>query len=206
MKDARRKTLWLSVIFSAFGPFVLLGALWMNTSMTQLGDFIRRTTELGVLVLALWTYLKLEKISSTLRANYQKRIYLASGLVLWLSALVLTMFLIINLVTPVYPEGNVVIGLSVAVLGMLVNGYFAIRYKLFDQQSPNAVMDTQSKLYQAKTLVDINVTITLLSVIVLTDLNWRYWIDNLGTFLIILYLLYRGFCLLLDATKINTSG
>ena len=206
MNDPRRKTLWLSVFFSAFGPLVLLAAVWMNTSMTQLGDFIRRTSELGVLILALWTYLKLEKTALQDRDKYQKRIYMASGLVLWLSALVLTFFLVLNLVNPVFPEGNVVIGLSVAVLGILVNGYFAVRYKLFDQQSPNAVMDTQGKLYQAKTMVDINVTIALLSVVLLTNLIWRYWIDNLGTFLIILYLLYRGFCLLMDATKINTSG
>ena len=62
-------------------------------------------------------------------------------------------------------------------------------------------MDTQSKLYQAKTMVDINVSLALLSVIIFASLTVRYWIDNLGTLIIILYVVYRGYHLLKDARK-----
>ncbi|MFU8786648.1 MAG: cation transporter [Candidatus Izemoplasmataceae bacterium] len=202
MKNSRQRTLWLSVIFSAFGPFVLIIALTMNTSTTQFADFIRRTTELFVLVLALWTYKKLENSGNQAKDNrYKYMIYLASGIVLWLSSMILSYLLIQNLMHPVYPEGNVIIGLSVAGLGIIFNGYFAVRYTLFNKETPHAVMDTQGKLYQAKTIVDVNVFIALFSVLLFSNIETRYWIDNIGTMIIIGYLFYRGFKLILESDK-----
>lgn len=202
MRTSRQKTLWFSIVLSAFGPGVLLVALWMNTSTTQLADFIRRTAELSVLILALWTYQKLAKAKDEKKKQqYQRTIYVASGLILWLSSLVLAFFLTLNLLRPVYPEGNVLLGLSVAGLGVIVNAVFALRYARFHRETPHAVMDSQKKLYQAKTMVDLNVMIALLTVLWTSNLMVRYWVDNAGTLLILVYLFYRGSDLLKQASK-----
>ncbi len=191
MNRSRKKTLILSIVFSSFGPFVLLWALFLNTSTTQLADFLRRTVELSVLILAFWMFLRLEKQPSR-KCYYQKIMYRTSGGVLILSALFLFVVLVINLVNPVAPTGNVILGLSVAALGVVFNAYFSIRYKGFNLDKPNAVMDTQGKLYQAKTVVDVNVVITLGSMLVFTNPTVLYAIDSVGTSVIVVYLMIRG--------------
>ncbi len=207
MDDARLRTLTLSVIFSALGPVVLLFALWMNTSTTQLADFLRRTAELSVLALALWTYKKLKKRTEGQKrtARLEKNMYLASGGVLLLGGAFLTVVLVVNAVERSIPEGNVILGLSVASLGILFNGYFFIRYRLFHRSRPSAVMDTQGSIYQAKTFVDVNVVIALGAVLVFPGRMASFYVDIIGTGVIIAYMLYRGTHLLLAARAHRTS-
>jgi len=201
MDDARLRTLTFSVVFSALGPLVLIGAVLMNTSTTQIADFLRRTAELSVLALALWTYKRLKKRTAGKErtARLEKNMYLASGGVLILGALFLVVVLAIDLVNPTVPEGNVIIGLSVASLGILFNGYFFIRYTLFHRSRPSAVMHTQGKIYQAKTFVDVNVVIALAAVLVFPGRMASFYVDVVGTGVIIVYMLIRGGLLLLEA-------
>lgn len=201
MDDARLRTLTFSVVFSALGPLVLIAALWMNTSTTQLADFLRRTAELSVLALALWTYKKLQRRTEGKEqtARLEKNMYLASGGVLVLGALFLVIVLAISVLDATVPEGNVYIGLSVASLGILFNGYFFIRYSLFHRSRPDAVMHTQGRIYQAKTFVDVNVVIALASVLIFPGRMASFYIDITGTGVIIAYMLYRGVRLLIEA-------
>ena len=198
MKDTRQKTLILSIFFSSLGPIVLLYAVFSNTSTTQLADFLRRTVELTVLIVALWMYKKMQKIHDNPEKirDYKQWMYRISGAVLMLSAVILLIILIYNVVNLNAPTGNVTIGLSIAVLGLVFNGYFAIRYRHFNRVSRNAVMDTQSKIYQAKMIVDINVIIALSSIILFTNTNLILMIDRIGTMMIVVYLFYRGFRIL----------
>ena len=202
MRDKRLKTLILSVVFSGFGPVVTGIALFMNTSATQFADFLRRSVELGVLILALVLYVKLTKQAP----GEQKKqgpaalMYRVSGLVLLISALVLLLLFINALLQPAIPEGNVLPGLAVAMLGVFFNGYFWMRYRLFNHEETSVIMDSQGKIYQAKTFVDINVVIALASVHLLSGSWTGYWIDTFGTLIIALYLLVRSY-LMLKAAK-----
>lgn len=194
MRDKRQKTLILSVFFSGFGPFVTGYAVLMNNSATQLADFLRRSVELTVLILALIIYLKIKNhtLSEHRKARYQSLIYVVSAAVLLFSALFLLAIFIQGLISPRLPGGNIYLGLSIAALGILFNGYFWLRYRWFHQQKNNALMETQEKIYQAKTLVDIGVVIALLSLQIFPGQWLSYWIDMGGTFLIASYLTFRS--------------
>ncbi len=192
--DVRLKTLVLSVVFSALGPVVTFLAMTMNSSSTQIADFVRRTVELSVLIFALTTYLKIKKGRLTYDQvqRYETRIYRFLAVVLMLSASVLIFLFIEGLVNPRVPEGTVWLGLTIALLGLLFNGYFMVRYQRFNHQKESFVMDSQSKMYQAKTLVDFNVVIALSSMVFFKASTLSYWIDSIGTLLIALYLVVRA--------------
>ncbi len=196
-KDKRRRTLVLSIVFSSFGPFVTGYALLMNTAATQLADFIRRSAELGVLIMALWIFnaLRGAATESGRGARLAKRLYLASGSALVLSGLFLVVLFIRGLFEPSIPEGDVRVGLAVALLGILFNGFFFIRYLRFDREATHAVMKSQSRLYQAKAIVDLNVVVALGSVLFFEASRASHYLDQAGTLIVASYLLVRGITL-----------
>ena len=192
-KDKRRRTLILSIFFSAFGPFVTGYALFMNTAVTQLADFVRRTAELGVLVLALVVYMMLKReMDDASQKRWVRTIYHVSGGVLILSGVFLLGMFLRGLFIVEIPTGDVRLGLAVATLGILFNGGFFIRYTLFPRRKAHAVMDTQRKLYQAKTFVDVSVVVALASVWLFEASQGSYYIDQAGTIIVSVYLLVRG--------------
>lgn len=203
MNDKRQKTLTFSVIFSSFGPFATGYALFMNTSATQLADFLRRSVELTVLILALIIYLKIKNnaVSASQKTQYQRLIYKISAIVLLFSALILFGLFIRAMLYPNIPSGNIYLGLAVAALGILFNGYFWMRYRRFNQEQESALMETQGKIYQAKTFVDINVVIALLSVQIFSGHWASYWIDTIGTLIIAIYLIIRSMLFFHQAQK-----
>ena len=192
--DRRKRTLILSVVFSALGPVATGVALTMNTSMTQFADFLRRSVELGVLVMALVVYVKLQNpsIAQAEDDRLQRLMYRASGAVLFFSSVVLGGLFVINVLRPGIPEGNVLLGLFVATLGLLFNAGFFIRYKLFDREKRHAIMDTQGKIYQAKTVVDLNVVIALSTIVFFPASTASYVVDVTGTAIIAVYMGIRG--------------
>ena len=193
-KDKRTRTLKLSILFSSFGPFTTLIALLMNTTMTQFADFTRRTGELVVLILALIVFqlLKRDTITDEKKRSLHRIIYMAVAVALLLSGVLLVGMSIQSVLYPVIPSGNVWLGLAIAGLGVLFNGFFWFRYRHFNAQTNNTVMHTQSRLYKAKTIVDISVVVAFVSVLTFRGQWLSYWIDLGVTVLISMYLLYRS--------------
>ena len=193
-KDKRTRTLKLSILFSSFGPFTTLIALLMNTTMTQFADFTRRTGELVVLILALIVFqlLKRDTITDEKKRSLHRIIYMAVAVALLLSGVLLVGMSIQSVLYPVIPSGNVWLGLAIAGLGVLFNGFFWFRYRHFNAQTNNTVMHTQSRLYKAKTIVDISVVVAFVSVLMFPDQWVSYWIDLGVTVVISVYLLYRS--------------
>jgi len=193
-KDKRTRTLKLSILFSSFGPFTTLIALLMNTTMTQFADFTRRTGELVVLILALIVFrlLNRDTITDEKKRSLRRIIYMAVAVALLLSGVLLVGMSIQSVLYPVIPSGNVWLGLAIAGLGVLFNGFFWFRYRHFNAQANNTVMHTQSRLYKAKTIVDISVVVAFVSVLMFPDQWVSYWIDLGVTVVISVYLLYRS--------------
>ncbi len=199
----RERTLIYSIVFSSFGPVVTFIALLMNTSVTQFADFTRRTSELVVLVLALFVFrlLHSDTIRPARKKTLRKMIYTAVGIALIMAAALLVFMGLRSIANPQIPSGNVWLGVSVAALGVFFNGYFWIRYTLFNKQETDTVMHTQSRLYQAKTVVDVSVLIALSSVVVFSGEWISYWIDLTTTFLISIYLTFRSVRMLIYSTQ-----
>lgn len=200
-KKSGKKTLLWSIITSAPGPLVVGIGLIVGKSSTQLADFIRRAIELLAIILSFVVY------SVTTKDNYvdeDKKAKLEKGTGLFISLAMITsgvIMLILALTSKQEEKGNVIFGLIIAVLGVIANCYFWLRYKKLSALSSNAVLLSQSKLYRAKTFVDLSVTVSLSVVLLSTSAALRYYFDLIGTVLVSAYLIFTGVTSLLKQAK-----
>lgn len=200
-KKSGKKTLLWSIITSAPGPLVVGIGLIVGKSSTQLADFIRRAIELLAIILSFVVY------SVTTKDNYvdeDKKAKLEKGTGLFISLAMITsgvIMLILALTSKQEEKGNVIFGLIIAVLGVMANCYFWLRYKKLSALSSNAVLLSQSKLYRAKTFVDLSVTVSLSVVLLSTSAALRYYFDLIGTVLVSAYLIFTGVTSLLKQAK-----
>lgn len=97
--------------------------------------------------------------------------------------------IVLTLLSETKEKGNVIPGLSIAVLGVIANTLFWRKYAKLNKAEPNAILAVQARLYRAKSLVDCCVTIALLSVAIAPASAVSVWLDFIGS--IILHLIYR---------------
>lgn len=89
-------------------------------------------------------------------------------------------------------RGNVIPGLAIAALGVVTNSWFWLRYRRLDRQKPNAILAVQSRLYQAKSLVDACVVIALSVVALAPDAPAARYVDLGGSLVVAAYLIVSG--------------
>ncbi len=190
----REKTLLASLLLSAWGPITTGIAVVMSHSVTQLADFLRRTAELLALLLS-WLVFRFisgaadltseEKMKWERIANYGVAAALGvSGLVMIVLAL--------SRSRQYEPGGNVYLGLTIAVMGFIVNLWFWRRYSKLYREEQNLIMASQKRLYLAKMAVDICVITALCAVALMPTHNVTKYIDILGSVVVALYLLWSS--------------
>jgi len=199
-KSGSRTLLW-SVIMSAPGPLVVGLGLLAGRSTTQIADFVRRTSELLAIMMAFVIYrlttrngvcdegrkAKLERLSNTF-----------VGAMMCLGGLFM---LLLAFMAEAKEKGNVIPGLTIALLGVIANTLFWRKYTRLNRQEPNAILAVQARLYRAKALVDGCVTAALLSVAVAPGSQLSVWLDLMGSVTVALYLIYCGLKTVGEAVK-----
>jgi len=199
-KSGSRTLLW-SVIMSAPGPLVVGLGLLAGRSTTQIADFVSRTSELLAIMMAFVIYrlttrngvcdegrkAKLERLSNTF-----------VGAMMCLGGLFM---LLLAFMAEAKEKGNVIPGLTIALLGVIANTLFWRKYTRLNRQEPNAILAVQARLYRAKALVDGCVTAALLSVAVAPGSQLSVWLDLMGSVAVALYLIYCGLKTVGEAVK-----
>ncbi len=109
--------------------------------------------------------------------------------------------LVLTFVSENEEKGNVIPGLAVALLGVVANTAFRIKYTRLNREQPNAIIEVQSRLYRAKSMVDICVSIALISVAVAPESEVSFYLDMIGSAIVALYLLRTGVKTIYDKSK-----
>lgn len=190
-KKSARALLW-SVLLSAPGPIVLGLSLTVGHSSTQLADFTRRTVELLALVVSCALYLvtnRPEQMDSRRKSSLERKGNLFVGVIMCLSGLSM---LLLSLLFGREQKGDVIPALVIAFLGAAVNIYFWRRYAGLHRKQGNAILRVQSRLYGAKSCVDLCVTATLAAVLLLPGSTFSYALDFAGSLLVSLYMIFCG--------------
>ena len=174
--------------------------LMAGRSSTQIADFVRRSAEL-LAIMSFVVYRITTKEGScdeAKRARLEKRSNAFVGAMMCLggSFMVLLAFL-----SDTTDKGNVIPGLAIAVLGVIANTAFWIKYTRLNRAQPNAILQVQSQLYRAKALVDGCVTTALLSVVIAPASPVSYWLDFAGSLIVAVYLIYCGVQTIWEARK-----
>ena len=191
-KKAGSNTLLMSVIMSAPGPIVVGLGLLAGKSSTQLADFFRRSAELLAIIVAFIVYRVTNRegdVDQQRKARLERGSNLFVGAAMCLSG---ASMLLIAIFGGTAEKGNVIPGLVIAILGVVANTIFWIRYTKLAKQSGNAILVVQSRLYRAKALVDICVTIVLLSVSLFPSASFTNTLDTVGSVIVALYLIWCG--------------
>lgn len=199
-KSGRNTLLW-SVIMSSPGPLVVGIGLIMGRSSTQIADFVRRSAELLAIIVSYVVYQLTTRDGFTdmeRKARLEKNTDLFVGGAMCLGG---AMMLVLALLPSKGETGNVIPGLSIAILGVIANSIFWRRYSRLGKESNNSILLVQSRLYRAKTLVDICVTAALLSVTLLPGSQLSYWLDKAGSAVVAVYLICTGAKTMSDRLK-----
>lgn len=190
----REKTMLISLLLSAPAPIVTGIPALTSHSPTQIADFLRRTAELVALFVSWWVYRKLQRNmvnDSTFRYRMERNANLTVAGAMLCSGLAMFVVGVTRLF--VYkPSGNVVMGLVIAVLGVLTNSWFWWRYRKMTNENFDSVVAGQQRLYRAKTYVDMCVVTALTSVTFASEQLITKYIDVFGCLIVAAYLLYTG--------------
>ncbi len=190
----REKTLLTALLLSMWAPLTTGIAVVMSTSTTQLADFIRRSVELFALFVSWWVFRRLQRekeLDTAQKARMEKIAGLCVAIALCFSGIVM-LGLTLSRLDTFKPGGNVYLGLTIAVLGLITNGWFWRRYTNLTLEHYNSVIDTQRQLYRAKAFVDLCIIIALTAVAVNPAHPVTRYIDLLGSVAVAGYLLWSG--------------
>jgi len=186
------RTLLMSVLMSAPGPLVVGLGLLSGRSATQIADFFRRSSELLAIIMAYIVYKITTKDGSCDEIRKKKLERFSNLFVGAMMCLGGTIMLVLAFFSENTDKGNVIPGLSIAVLGVIANTIFWRKYTKLNRAEPNAILAVQARLYRAKSLVDGCVTIALLSVALMPQSPVSYWLDLIGSIIVSVYLIFCG--------------
>ena len=191
-KKSGAKTLLWSVLMSSPGPLVVGLGLLAGRSSTQIADFVRRSAELLAIIMSFVIYKITTKDDVCDEARKQKLERWSNVFVGAMMCVGGSFMVFLALMSETTDKGNVIPGLSIAVMGVIANSIFWRKYTKLNKAEPNAILKVQARLYRAKTLVDSCVTVALLSVVIAPASTVSYWLDFIGSLIVAAYLIWCG--------------
>ncbi len=187
------RTLRTALLLSAPGPLLTAYAALRSPSATQLADCLRRSTELVAVVAALVIYRMLRADGGTdpeRKPRLERICGLLVGGAMALCGLLMLAASLLRLAQHADVSASP-LGLGIAAAGLIANGVFYLRYRALSR-AEGAVLRTQERLYRAKALVDLCVTLSLSCLLLAPGLALSRYADSAGSLLVACYLLYSG--------------
>lgn len=200
-KKSGSRTLLMSVLMSAPGPLIIGLGLLVGRSSTQIADFIRRSAELLAIIMAFVVYQITTKdgvCDEERKAKLERLSNIFVGAMMCVGG---TFMVALAFLSDNADKGNVIPGLVIALLGVIANSIFWVKYTKLNNAEPNAILAVQARLYRAKTLVDGCVTTALLSVVIAPASQLSIWLDFIGSIIVAVYLIWCGIKTIRDAIK-----
>ena len=200
-KKSGSRTLLMSVLMSAPGPLIIGLGLLVGRSSTQIADFIRRSAELLAIIMAFVVYQITTKdgvCDEVRKAKLERLSNIFVGAMMCVGG---TFMVALAILSDNADKGNVIPGLVIALLGVIANSIFWIKYTKLNNAEPNAILAVQARLYRAKTLVDGCVTTALLSVVIAPASQISLWLDFIGSIIVAVYLIWCGIKTIRDEIK-----
>lgn len=204
-KSGSRTLLW-SVIMSSPGPLVVGLGLLVGQSSTQVADFVRRSSELLAIIMAYVIYKLTTKDGE---CDLEKKARLEKFSNIFVGAMMCiggSIMFVLAFVSDNAEKGNVIPGLSIAIMGVIANTIFWRKYTKLNKAEPNAILAVQARLYRAKSLVDSCVTIALLTVAIAPESPASYYVDMIGSAIVSVYLVVCGIQTIKESGKVKEKG
>jgi len=190
----RERTMLVAFLLSSPGPLLTGIAALSSQSATQIADFLRRSSELVALFVAWLVFRKMQKDCSQDQVFQNKMSRIANltvSIAMICSAVAMFIVGIIRLLV-FNVGGKVILGLVIAILGLITNSWFWWRYWSMNREIPDAVIEGQRNLYRAKSCVDLTVVTALMAVLIAPSHPVTQYVDAVGCMIVAFYLFYSG--------------
>ena len=191
----------MSVLMSSPGPLVVGLGLLAGRSSTQVADFVRRSAELLAIIMSFVVYQITTKNGATdekQKAKLERISNIFVGVMMCTGG---SFMIALAFMSDTADKGNVIPGLSIAIMGVIANTLFWRKYTKLNKADPNAILAVQARLYRAKSLVDCCVTIALLSVAIAPESPVSEWLDFIGSVIVAAYLIWCGIQTIREAVQ-----
>jgi len=191
----RERTMLVAFLLSSPGPLLTGIAALSSQSATQIADFLRRSSELVALVVA-WLIFRKIKRDMTQDQVFQNKMTTIANLTVSIAMICsgIAMFIVgVIRLFVFHISGKVILGLVIAVLGLITNSWFWWRYRNMNREIPDSVIEGQRNLYWAKSYVDLTVVSALTAVLLAPTHPATQYVDAVGCMIVAFYLLYSGF-------------
>ena len=200
-KQSGSRTLMWSVIMSSPGPLVVGLGLLAGRSSTQIADFFRRSAELLAIIMSFVVYRLTTREDSQDIQRKERLERMSNRFVGAMMCLGGSFMVFLALFSETEDKGNVIPGLTIAILGVIANTIFWRKYSKLNKAQPNAILAVQARLYRAKSLVDACVTTALLSVAIAPASQVSLYLDFIGSLIVAVYLIWCGIRTIFEATQ-----
>jgi ferrous-iron efflux pump FieF len=195
----RRERLVLVAVVSTFLSLVpTVYAAAISNSMTLMADLLRCTTEFMAIVVS-WIILRKVARSDVRHFNYgfgklEQLSCIAVGGALFVTFLLCFVSGIRRLVLP-EPVMNADFGFGLAVLSVFGNAFLWVTNYLSFSRQPSPVSDAQWRLFRAKTLATLVVSLSLGAGLFFGAVGWSIYFDGVGSILLSLFMLWSAYAL-----------
>ena len=186
------KTLLMSVIFGLPCPIIVGVGLLFGQSSTQIADFFRLLTELLGIIMAYVVFVMTNKAGAcdeAKKAMLEKMSSIFVGIVMCIGGIIM---LVVSIAIHDSEKGNVIPGLVISFVGAVMNIIFWRKYVSLSKKSNNDIVAVQTRMYSAKSLVNICVTLALLAVALFPGTDFSFYFDLVGSFAVALYVIFCG--------------
>ena len=200
-KQSGSRTLMWSVIMSSPGPLVVGLGLLAGRSSTQIADFFRRSAELLAIIMSFVVYRLTTREDSQDIQRKERLERMSNRFVGAMMCLGGSFMVFLALFSETEDKGNVIPGLTIAILGVIANTIFGRKYSKLNKMQPNAILAVQARLYRAKSLVDTCVTAALLSVAIAPASQVSIYLDFIGSLIVAVYLIWCGIRTIFEANQ-----
>lgn len=200
-KKSGSRTLMWSVIMSSPGPLVVGLGLLSGRSSTQIADFFRRSAELLAIIMSFVVYRLTTREDSQDTQRKERLERMSNRFVGAMMCLGGSFMVFLTLFSETEDKGNVIPGLTIAILGVIANTIFWRKYSKLNKAQPNAILAVQARLYRAKSLVDTCVTAALLSVAIAPASQVSIYLDFIGSLIVAVYLIWCGIRTIFEAAQ-----
>jgi len=205
-KKSGSRTLLMSVLMSSPGPLVVGLGLLAGRSSTQIADFVRRSSELMAIIMAFVVYKITTRDGSCDEVRKAKLERISNAFVGAMMCVGGIFMIAPTLMSENTDKGNVIPGLTIAVLGVIANTIFWRKYTKLNKSEPNAILAVQARLYRAKSLVDGCVSTALLSVALASGSRLSIWLDFIGSLIVAMYLAWCGIKTVYESFAFQSRG
>lgn len=183
------RTLLIALLLSLPGPIITLAAAISSGSAAQIADCIRRSAELVASLVSYCVFLKSRKrdMESMQRATLERTATRTVSMAMMCSGVALAAVGIARLISTAQSKASIM-GLVIAVLGLVANVIFYIRYRGLVKAKHDAVLSAQMRLYRAKSFIDICIIIALLAALIAPSHRATMYIDGISSIVVAFYL------------------